>query len=62
VLTGPDETLIADHDVRLDTACWQFEAFIDLPPLAVVLERIIGGDRDPGLPASLNGRPSRPSC
>jgi tetratricopeptide (TPR) repeat protein len=30
VLTGPGGGLLADHEVRLDTGCWQFEAFADL--------------------------------
>ncbi len=30
VLTGPGDGLLADHEVRLDTGCWQFEAFTDL--------------------------------
>ena len=30
VLIGPGGSLIADHQVRLDAGCWQFEAFADL--------------------------------
>ena len=30
VLTGPGGAFVADHEVRLDTACWQAEAFADL--------------------------------
>ena len=30
VLTAPGGSLIADHEVRLDAGCWQFEAFTDL--------------------------------
>jgi hypothetical protein len=30
VLTGPGGRFLADHEVRLDTGCWQFEAFTDL--------------------------------
>ena len=30
VLTGPGGKFLADHEVRLDTSCWQFEAFTDL--------------------------------
>jgi len=30
VLTGPGGTFLADHEVRLDTGCWQFEAFTHL--------------------------------
>jgi len=30
VLTGPDGMFLADHEVRLDTECWQFEAFTGL--------------------------------
>lgn len=30
VLTGPGGTFLADHEVRLDTRCWQFEAFSSL--------------------------------
>jgi CHAT domain len=30
VLTGAGGALIADHEVRLDRGCWQFEAFGDL--------------------------------
>ena len=29
-LTGPGGSLVADHEVRLDAGCWQFEAFTDL--------------------------------
>jgi hypothetical protein len=29
-LTRPGGSLIADHEVRLDAACWQYEAFSDL--------------------------------
>ena len=29
-LTAPGGALIADHKVRLDAGCWQFEAFTDL--------------------------------
>ncbi len=29
-LTGPGGALVADHEVRLDRGCWQFEAFSDL--------------------------------
>ena len=31
VLTGPGGKLLADHEVRLDAGCWQFDAFTDLP-------------------------------
>jgi hypothetical protein len=31
VLTRSDGGLLADYEVRLDTASWQFEAFTDLP-------------------------------
>ena len=27
VLTGPGGALMANHEVQLDPACWQFEAF-----------------------------------
>ena len=30
VLTGPGGEFVADHEVRLDTGCWQFEAFSGL--------------------------------
>jgi hypothetical protein len=30
VLTRPGGTLVADHEVRLDERCWQYEAFADL--------------------------------
>ena len=30
VLTDGDGAFAADHEVRLDPACWQFEAFTDL--------------------------------
>jgi hypothetical protein len=30
VLTGPGGEFLADHEVRLDTRCWQFEAFTGL--------------------------------
>jgi tetratricopeptide (TPR) repeat protein len=30
VLTAPGGRFLADHEVRLDTRCWQFEAFTDL--------------------------------
>jgi hypothetical protein len=30
VLTGPKGAFLADHEVRLDERCWQFEAFADL--------------------------------
>ena len=30
VLTGPGGEFLADHEVRLDTGCWQFEAFTGL--------------------------------
>ena len=30
VLTGPGGEFVADHEVRLDTGCWQFEAFTGL--------------------------------
>jgi hypothetical protein len=30
VLTGPGGAFTADHEVRLDAGCWQFEAFGDL--------------------------------
>ena len=30
VLTGPGGAFLADHEVRLDAGCWQFEAFGDL--------------------------------
>ncbi len=30
VLTGPDGDFTADHEVRLDAGCWQYEAFTDL--------------------------------
>jgi hypothetical protein len=30
VLTGPAGAFLADHEVRLDTGCWQFEAFTGL--------------------------------
>jgi CHAT domain len=30
VLTDADEALLADHEVRLDAASWQYEAFTDL--------------------------------
>jgi hypothetical protein len=30
VLTGSGGEFVADHEVRLDTGCWQFEAFTDL--------------------------------
>jgi PAS domain-containing protein len=30
VLTGPGGAFLADHEVRLDTGCWQFEAFTGL--------------------------------
>jgi tetratricopeptide (TPR) repeat protein len=30
VLTGPRGEFVADHEVRLDTGCWQFEAFTGL--------------------------------
>jgi hypothetical protein len=30
VLTGPGGEFVADHDVQLDTGCWQFEAFTGL--------------------------------
>jgi hypothetical protein len=30
VLTGPGGTFLADHEVRLDTGYWQFEAFTGL--------------------------------
>ena len=30
VLTGPGGMFLADHEVRLDTGCWQFEAFTGL--------------------------------
>jgi hypothetical protein len=30
VLTGPGGTFLADHEVRLDAGCWQFEAFTGL--------------------------------
>ena len=30
VLTGPGGVFVADHEVRLDTGCWQFEAFTGL--------------------------------
>jgi hypothetical protein len=30
VLTGPGGEFVADHEVQLDTACWQFEAFTGL--------------------------------
>jgi hypothetical protein len=29
-LTGADGTFLADHEVRLDERCWQYEAFTDL--------------------------------
>ena len=29
-LTGPGGVLVAEHEVRLDAGCWQFEAFGDL--------------------------------
>ena len=28
--TGPGDEFVADHEVRLDTGCWQFEAFTGL--------------------------------
>jgi CHAT domain len=31
VLTGPDGASLAQHEVRLDTGCWQYEAFTGLP-------------------------------
>jgi hypothetical protein len=31
VLTDASEAFVADHEVRLDPAEWQFEAFTDLP-------------------------------
>lgn len=30
VLTGPGGAFLADHEARLDTRCWQFEAFTGL--------------------------------
>ena len=30
VLTDPTGAVVADHEVRLDATCWQFEAFTDL--------------------------------
>lgn len=30
ILTRPDGSFVADHEVRLDAGCWQFEAFTDL--------------------------------
>ncbi len=30
VLTGPGGEFVSDHEVRLDTGCWQFEAFTGL--------------------------------
>ena len=30
VLTGPGGEILADHETRLDTRCWQFEAFTGL--------------------------------
>jgi tetratricopeptide (TPR) repeat protein len=30
VLTGPGMAFVADHEVRLDGRCWQYEAFADL--------------------------------
>ena len=30
MLTGPGGEFVADHEVRLDTGCWQFEAFTGL--------------------------------
>jgi hypothetical protein len=30
VLTGPGGEFLADHEARLDTRCWQFEAFTGL--------------------------------
>ena len=30
VLTGSRGEFLADHEVRLDTRCWQFEAFMGL--------------------------------
>ena len=30
VLTGPGGKFLADHEARLDTGCWQFEAFTGL--------------------------------
>ena len=30
VLTRPGGALVADHEVRLDVRCWQYEAFGDL--------------------------------
>jgi hypothetical protein len=31
VLTDSSGRLVADHEVRLDAGCWQYEAFTDLP-------------------------------
>lgn len=30
VLTDSAGTFVADHEVRLDATCWQYEAFTDL--------------------------------
>jgi hypothetical protein len=30
LLTGPDGSMVADHEVRLNEGCWQFKAFSNL--------------------------------